>query len=44
MPWKRYTPEEILQHLWTIRLETGKDLAVFDACRKLGGPEQTYRR
>ena len=34
------TPEEILQHLRTIELDTGKDLAVLDACRKLGITEQ----
>jgi hypothetical protein len=33
MPKKRYTPEEILQHLRTVELETGKGLAVLDACR-----------
>jgi len=36
----RYTPEEILQHLRTIELDTGKGLAVLDACRKLGITEQ----
>ena len=41
---KWYTPEEIRQHLRTIKLETSKDLGVLDACRKLGGPEQTYCR
>ena len=40
MPRKRYTPEEILQHLWTIELDTGKGLTVLDACRKLGITEQ----
>ena len=40
MPRKRYTPEEILQHLRTVELETGKGLAVLDACRKLGITEQ----
>jgi transposase InsO family protein len=43
MPRKRYTPEEILQHLRTVELDTGKGLAVLDACRKLGITEQTYR-
>ena len=33
---KRYTPEEIHQHLRTVELEAGKKLAVLDACRKLG--------
>ena len=40
MPKKRYTPEEILQHLRTVELETGKGLAVLGACRKLGITEQ----
>ena len=40
MPRTRYTPEEILQHLRTIELDTGKGLAVLDACRKLGITEQ----
>jgi transposase-like protein len=44
MPRKRYTPEEILQHLRTVELDTGKGLAVLDACRKLGITEQTYYR
>ena len=42
MPKKRYTPEEIHQHLWTVELEAGKGLAVLDACRKLGITEQKY--
>ena len=44
MPRKRYTPEEILQHLRTVELDTGKGLAVLDACRKLGITEQPYGR
>ena len=28
MPKKRYTPEEIIQHLRTVELETSKGLAV----------------
>jgi len=44
MPRKRYTPEEIIQHVRTVELETGKGLAVLDACRKLGITEQTYDR
>lgn len=44
MPRKRYTPEEIIQHLRTVELETGKGVAVLDACRKLGITEQTYYR
>ena len=44
MPKKRYTPEEIIQHLRTVELETGKGLTVLDTCRKLGITEQTYYR
>jgi transposase-like protein len=44
MPRKRYTPEEVIQPLRTIELDTGKGLAVLDACRKLGITEQTYYR
>jgi putative transposase len=40
---KRYTPEEIIQQLRTVELETGKGLAVLDACRKLGITEHTHR-
>ncbi len=43
MPRKRYTPEEIIQHLRTVELETGKGLPVLDACRKLGITEQDAR-
>jgi putative transposase len=42
MPKKRYTPEEIIQRLRTVELDTSKGLAVLDACRKLGITEQTY--
>ena len=44
MPRRRYTPEAIPQHLRTVELETGKGLAILDACRKLGITEQTYYR
>ena len=40
MPRKGYTPEEVIQHLRTVELDTGKGLAVLDACRKLGITEQ----
>ena len=40
MPRTRYTPEEILVHLRTVELDTGKGLAVVDACRTLGLTEQ----
>ncbi len=44
MPKKRYTPEEIIQHLRTVELDTGKGLAVLDSCRKVGITEQTCYR
>lgn len=44
LPKKRSTPEENLQSLQTVELETGKGLAGLDACRKLGITEQTYDR
>lgn len=40
MPKKRYTPEEIIEHLRTVELETGKGVAGLDACRTLGITEQ----
>ena len=39
---KRYTAEEIIGHLRTIEIETGKGLGIAEACRKLGITEQTY--
>ena len=42
MPKERYTPEEVIQHLRTVELDTGKGLGVLDACRKLGITEQKY--
>lgn len=44
MPRKSYTPEEIIQHLRTVELETGKGIAVVEACRKIGITEHTYYR
>lgn len=44
MPGKRYTPEAFLQYLRTLELDTGKDLAVVDACRKPSITEQSYYR
>jgi len=41
---KRYAAEDIIGHLRAIEIETGKGLAVADACRKLGITEQTYDR
>ena len=44
MPRTRYTPEEVIQHLRTVELDTGKGLALLAACRKLGITEHTYDR
>ena len=44
MPKQRDTPEEILQHLRTVELDTGQGLAALDSCRKLGITEQRYDR
>lgn len=44
MPRKSYTPEEIIQHLRTVELESGKGGTVGEACRKVGITEQTYYR
>ena len=44
MPKKRYTPEEIIQHLRTVELDIGHGLAVLDSCRTLGITEQTDDR
>jgi putative transposase len=44
MPRKSSTPEEIIQHLRTVEVETGKGVTVLEACRKLGLTEQTYYR
>ncbi len=41
---KRYTAEEIIGHLRTLEIETGKGTSMPDACRKLGITEQTYYR
>jgi len=41
---KRYRAEEIIRHLRTIEIETGRGLGLAEACRKLGITEQTYYR
>ena len=41
---KRYTAEEIIGHLRTIEIETGKGLGIAEACRKVGITEQTSYR
>ena len=44
MPRKAYSPEEIVQHLRTVEVETGKGVVVPEACRKVGITEQTSYR
>ena len=44
LPRKRYTPEEIIQHLRAVELEASKELAVLDSCRKHRITEQTCYR
>ena len=43
MPKKRYMHEAIIQHLWTVELDTSKGPVVLDSCRKLGITEQDAR-
>ena len=37
---KRYTAEEIIEHLRTIEIETGKGFGIAEVCLKLGVTEQ----
>src|SRR5262245_26560296 len=37
---KRYTAEEIIGHLRTIEIETGRGLGIAEVCRELGITEQ----
>ena len=41
---KRFTPEDIIGHLCTVEIETGKGVSIRDACRKLSICGQTYYR
>ena len=41
---KRDAAEEIIGHLRTVEIDTGKGLGIAEACRKLGITEQTYYR
>jgi transposase InsO family protein len=43
MPKKRYTPEEIIQHLRTVELDTGKGLAVLDSAGSSASPSKDAR-
>jgi len=40
----RFAPEDIIGHLRTVEIETGKEVSVQDACRKLGVCKQTHYR
>lgn len=41
---KRYTPEEIIQHIRTVELEQGKGLKLEEAAKKIGVTAQTIVR
>lgn len=41
---KRYRAEDIIEHLRTIEIETGRGLGLAEACRKLSITEQTFYR
>lgn len=41
---KRYSPEEIIQHLRTVELEQGKGLKLDQAAKKVGVTPQTIAR
>jgi len=41
---KRYTPEQIIQHLRTVELEQGRGMKLEDAARKIGVHLQTIIR
>lgn len=44
MPKKRYTPEEIIQHLRTVEIEQTKGVKLEEAARKIGVTPQTVSR
>lgn len=41
---KRYSAEEIIRHLRTIEVDTGKGVTLEASCRKIGISEVTYHR
>lgn len=41
---KNYPVEEIIKHLRTIEIETGRGVSIEDACRKVGVAYQNYYR
>lgn len=44
MPRKRFTPEEIIQHLRTVEVEQSKGTTFEEAARKIGVTPQTVAR
>jgi putative transposase len=44
MPRKRYSPEEIIQHLRTVEIEESKGISHEEAARKVGVVPQTIAR
>ena len=44
MPKKRYTPEEIIQHLRTVEIEQAKGTTLEEAARKIAVTPQTIAR
>lgn len=44
MPKKRFTPEEIIQHLRTVEIEQAKGTSLEEAARKVGVTPQTIAR
>jgi transposase-like protein len=41
---KNYPVEEIIKHLRTVEIETGRGVSIEDACRKIGVAYQNYYR
>lgn len=41
---KKFTAEQIIQHLRTVEIEVAKGASVEDACRKIAVPFQSYYR
>lgn len=41
---KNYSVEDIIKHLRTIEIESGRGVSIEDACRKIAVPVQNYYR
>jgi transposase-like protein len=41
---KRHNPEQIIQHLRTVEIDSSKGITLETSCRKLGISEVTYHR